>query len=117
MKSSKKPKNKLDFGEMVDDIERAHPYLGGRLSEFKIQHWKGLNSLTHSGVLQCSYSFVNGEMKKTFSESYHKTMLDFANRFSIVSLGDVGNITGDAKIMRTAMQLFNEHADVEQEKA
>ncbi len=114
LKSSRNPKNKLDFGEMVDDIERAKPYLDGRLSEFKVQHWKGLNSLTHSGVLQCGYSFVNGEMKKAFSESYHKTMLDFANRFSIVSLGDVGKITSDAKILRTTVQLFNEYADLEQ---
>ena len=112
LKSSIKPKNKLEFGEMVDDIERENPHLGGRLSAFKKHHWKGLNSLTHTGVLQCSYSFVNGEMKRIFPKSYDHTMLDFANRFSIGSLGDVGRITNDAEIIATAVQLINDTIEV-----
>ncbi|MFQ1763113.1 DUF6988 family protein [Aeromonas veronii] len=112
LKSSLNPTRKLDFDEMVKDVERVRPHLKGTLAEFKQNHWKGLNSLTHSGVMQCQYNFENGEMRKIFSETHSETLMDFSKRFAIGSLADVGKITNDIEVMKMASYLGREHLGI-----
>lgn len=112
LKSSKNPKNTLFFDEMVQDIERARPHLNGSLTKFKQSHWKGLNSLTHSGIMQCQYSFDNGEMRKILPETRSEMLMDFSNRFAIGSLADVGKITNDIEVMKMASYLGREHLGI-----
>lgn len=46
------------------------PHLNGTLSKFKENQWKGLNSLNHSGTMQFSYEFIDGEMRRRYSSDY-----------------------------------------------
>ena len=112
VKSRENPKNNIEFQEMISDIESEMPYLNGSISSFKKDHWKGLNSLTHSGVMQLSYQFSNGVMSKKFMSDFPKTILDFSERFAILSLGNVGKIVGDIELVKLHIELFEEHIGV-----
>ena len=105
VKSEIEPKKSIQFQEMVSDIESKMPHLNGSLNKFKDNHWKGLNSLTHSGIMQFSYEFNNGVMTKKFSKEYSKMLLDFSERFAISSLGDVGKISENINIIKCSIEL------------
>ena len=104
----KKDNVKITFQNMVSEIEAKMPHLNGTLSKFKNNHWKGLNNLTHSGTKQFSYEFINGEMIRKYSESYCQALLDFSERFAILSLGSLGKIVGDLNIINCYKELNNE---------
>jgi hypothetical protein len=108
VKSRVKPKDNIQFQEMITDIEAEMPYYNGNLSKFKQDHWKGLNSLTHSGIMQFSYQFKDGVMSKKHQANYSKTLLEFSERFAILSLGNVGKIVGDIEIVKTHIELAKE---------
>jgi hypothetical protein len=104
----KKDNVKLTFHKMISEIEANMPHLNGTLSKFKNNHWNGLNNLTHSGTKQFSYEFINGEMIRKYSNSYSQALLDFSERFSILSLGSLGKIVGDLNIVNCSIELTNE---------
>jgi hypothetical protein len=112
VKSTITPKNKMTFHEMISDIELEMPHLNGSLTEFKENHWKGLNSLTHSGIMQFSYEFVDGEMKRKYSSKYLQTLLNFSERFAISSLGSVGKIVENINIIKCSIKLSEERLGI-----
>ena len=109
VKSRVKPKNNIPFQEMISDIEKEMPHLNGSLSDFKKNHWKGLNGLTHSGTQQFKYQFNNGEMRRKYSDDYAETLLDFSKRLAIHSLGSLGKIVKSTKIIQCCINLSSEH--------
>ena len=112
VKSEINPKWDLKLHEMIDGIEIKMPHLNGTLRKFKKAHWKGLNSLTHSGVMQFSYEFVDGEMRRKYSSNLPNTLLDFSERFAISSLGSVGKIVGSVNIIKCSIKLSNERLGI-----
>lgn len=87
-------------------------HLNGDLRKFKEDHWKGLNSLIHSGTMQLSYEFVDGGMIKKHSSEYSQTLLDFSERFSISSLGNVGSIVENTNIIKSCIKLSKERLGI-----
>ncbi|QUI61194.1 hypothetical protein GSF04_01260 [Pseudoalteromonas sp. A22] len=82
-----------------------NPNLKGKLKQFKEEHWKGLNSLTHTGVMQLKrYSLA---FEQSGLETEIETILDFSNRMSISSLGDVGKITKNKAAMQVSIDLIS----------
>ena len=112
LKSEINPKWDLKFYEMIDAIEVENPNLNGALRKFKEAHWKGLNSLTHSGVMQFSYEFENGEMRKKYSNDLPNTLLNFSERFAISSLSNVGKIVGSTDIIKCSINLSRERLGI-----
>jgi hypothetical protein len=108
VKSRTKPKDNIQFQEMISDIETELPYYKDSISKFKEHHWKGLNSLTHSGVMQFSYQFKDGVMSKKYQADFSNTLLEFSERFAILSLGNVGKIVGDIEIVKLHIELAQE---------
>ncbi|HGF7235820.1 TPA: DUF5677 domain-containing protein, partial [Vibrio cholerae] len=105
VKSTVNKKRNIQFGEMVDDVEKMNPNLKGKLKQFKEEHWKGLNSLTHTGVMQLKrYSLA---FEQSGLETEIETILDFSNRMSISSLGDVGKITKNEAAMQASIDLIS----------
>ncbi|NOX75915.1 MAG: hypothetical protein GXP17_04730 [Gammaproteobacteria bacterium] len=99
IKSTIKPKKSIHLTEMINAIEKEMPHLNGALKKFKENHWKGLNSLTHSGIMQFSYTFSGGKMTKKYSSEYSNSILEFSERFAIMSLGEVGKIAENINII------------------
>jgi hypothetical protein len=112
IKSAINPKWELKFYEMIDAIEAKNPNLNGSLRRFKEAHWKGLNSLTHSGVMQFSYDFAGGEMRRKYSSDLPNTLLNFSERFAISSLGSVGKIVGSVDIIKCSINLSSERLGI-----
>lgn len=108
VKSRVNLKHEIRFQEMISDIEKEMPHLNGSLSDFKNNHWKGLNSLTHSGTKQLTYQFWNGEMRRKYPIDYAETLLDFAKTLSIHSLGSLGKIVENTKIIQCCVKLSDE---------
>ncbi|WP_233349558.1 DUF6988 family protein, partial [Vibrio cholerae] len=105
VKSTVNKKRNIQFSEMVDDVEKMNPNLKGKLKQFKEEHWKGLNSLTHTGVMQLKrYSLA---FEQSGLETEIETILDFSNRMSISSLGDVGKITKNEAAMQASIDLIS----------
>ncbi|MFT6920476.1 MAG: hypothetical protein ACJA2G_003126 [Cognaticolwellia sp.] len=104
----KKDKIKLKFKDFISQIETKMPHLNGTLSKFKSNHWDGLNSLTHSGAKQFSYEFTNEEMIRQYSDDYPQALLDFSERFAILSLHSLGIIIGDTNIINCYNKLTAE---------
>jgi hypothetical protein len=112
VKSGINPKWDLKFHEMIDGIEAKMPHLNGTLRKFKNDHWKGLNSLTHSGVMQFSYEFVDGKMRRKYPSGLPNTLLNFSERFAISSLGSLGKIVGSVNIIKCSIKLSNERLGI-----
>ena len=112
VKSKSNPKQDISFYEMIDDIEAKKPHLNGNLREFKKNHWKGLNSLTHSGIIHFRYEFVDSEMKRKYSSDFPNTLLNFSERFAITSLGSVGEIVGSIDIIKCCFKLSSERLGI-----
>jgi hypothetical protein len=112
IKSRLKPKDAIEFQEMISHIETEIPHLNGTLSTFKDAHWKGLNCLTHTGTMQLSYQFKDGVMQKKFETGYAQELLDFSERFAIASLGNVGKIVEDVAIGKLYIELARERLGI-----
>ncbi len=108
VKSTIKPKNDITFGEMVSQLEEAKPQLNGALLEFKKDHWKGLNSFTHAGVLQLIQFSQNQEKK----ENLLNDAIDFSNRFAIASLCGVGKILQSEDVLSKGINLLEKHCAI-----
>lgn len=94
----------IQFSEMIEELEKVSPNLNGTLTEFKNKHWKGLNSLTHSGVLQFKKYSTKYNDENINSEI--ATIRDFSNRMCIGSLSEVGVITSNYQIIQSSIELF-----------
>ncbi|EOV0048300.1 DUF5677 domain-containing protein [Vibrio vulnificus] len=101
VKSAIKPKNAINFQEMIADLESKKPHLNGSLQTFKDYHWKGLNSFTHSGTMQLMQ--FQGSLDVT--EEPESNTIDFANRFAISSLGSVGELLKDINVLKKHISL------------
>ncbi|WP_236733962.1 DUF6988 family protein [Aliivibrio fischeri] len=101
VKSRKKPKNQINFQEMVEDLESKKKHLNGSLQDFKDNHWKGLNSFTHSGLMQLSQ--FQGSPRG--AEANPESTIDFANRFAIQSLGNAGIIMKNVTMIKKSIHL------------
>lgn len=112
IKSEINPKWYIKFQEMIDAIEAKMPHLNGTLRKFNDDHWKGLNSFTHSGIMQFSYEFVDGEMRRKYSSDLPTTLLCFSERFAISSLGNVGKIVGSVDIIKCSIKLSHERLGI-----
>jgi hypothetical protein len=112
VKSEINPKWDLKFYEMIDAIELKNSNLNGSLRKFKEEHWKGLNSLTHSGAMQFSYEFSDGEMRRKYSNALPNTLLNFSERFAISSLRNVGKIVGSVDIIKCSINLSSERLGI-----
>nr|WP_255199928.1 hypothetical protein [Vibrio parahaemolyticus] len=88
---------------MIEDLEKASPNLNGALKKFKDNHWKGLNSLTHSGVLQLQRYSRLYNVENIDAEI--ATIIDFSNRMTISSLSEVGVITKNKDIIQSSIEL------------
>ncbi|EJE8536015.1 hypothetical protein M5226_004393 [Vibrio vulnificus] len=100
---SKTTGNSIQFYEMIEDLEKASPNLNGALKKFKDNHWKGLNSLTHSGVLQLQRYSSLYNVENIDAEI--ATIIDFSNRMTIGSLSEVGVITKNKDIIQSSIEL------------
>ena len=98
-----KVSSNMTFQEMINHIEDHNPEMKGSLSEFKRLHWKGLNSLTHSGASQFRNRVKGAEVKKTFSPEFVRELIVFSDRFSIASFVYLARISGNYKLMGKAI--------------
>lgn len=101
VKSASKPKNGINFQEMIADLESKKPNLNGSLQAFKDNHWKGLNSFTHSGAMQ----LMQFQGSRDATEDTGSNTIDFANRFAINSLGSVGELLKDINVLKKHISL------------
>jgi len=108
IKSTKRPGNKIWFSEIISELEDKNPNLNGKISEFKRNHWNGLNSLTHSGILQLTNSSGLIISRNRDDASYAQTILEFSERFAICSLGEVGKIVSSKDIIKCAIELADQ---------
>lgn len=111
IKSNKRPGKEIWFSEMISELEESKPNMAGKLSDFKKYHWKGLNSLTHSGIMQLSNS-SGLKVSTKDDETYTATILNFSERFAITSLCEVGKIVGRHEIIQCAIKLANERLNI-----
>lgn len=105
VKSSVNSRNSITLHEMIEQIEQAKPNLNGSLMKFKDIHWKGLNSLTHSGTMQLIGFSALENIHSASIEDREKTLIDFSNRFAISSLGNVGRLIESVEVLKTYISL------------
>jgi len=112
LKSRVHKRQNMTFQEMIDHIEIQNPALNGSLTKFKTDHWKGLNSLTHSGASQFRNRVKNGEIRKVFSGQLINEIIKFSDRFAIASFVYVSQILKDIDSMKNALALSKEKLNI-----
>jgi len=116
LKSRVHKSRNMTFQEMINHIEIQTPALNGSLTKFKTYHWKGLNSLTHSGASQFRNRVKNGEIRKVFSSQLINEIIKFSDRFAIASFVYVSQISKDIDSMKNALALSKEKLNISVEQ-
>ena len=113
LKSRRHPRKNMSFQEMIDNIESLTPNMDGKLSEFKKAHWRGLNSLTHSGALQFKNRIQGAEIGKAFAPGFVSDLTEFSSRFTIVSFVYLAFLSKNQELIENALAYSSEKLNIE----
>lgn len=95
-----KENNRLEFGQMVLEVEAAHK-LPAYFSEIKKHTWNGLNSLTHSGRIQLHRNFNGSSIQHCYDQEHINEAIEFATMLACMSYaglcGVATTINGELK--------------------
>lgn len=95
-----KTNGKLNFGDMVLEVEAAHE-LPAYFSEIKKYTWRGLNSITHSGAIQLHRNFSGSSIQHCYESEHINEAIEFSTMISCMSfaaLCDLAtNTTGEVE--------------------
>lgn len=79
-----KSNGKLNFGDMVLEVEAAHE-LPVYFSEIKNHTWSGLNSFTHSGAIQLHRNFGGSSIQHCYENDHINEAIEFSTMIACMS--------------------------------
>ncbi|MBU2591062.1 MAG: hypothetical protein KKC21_03470 [Nitrospinae bacterium] len=94
----KKDKLKIDFGDLIKDIEQQDGYQAGILSKVKAVNWKAMNSYTHSGFLQVVRRSKEKTIEPDYSEDEILEVLDNANAIGMLSAMQIASMADNYEL-------------------
>lgn len=88
-----KDKFKKQFHSMINDLEEKGKAKG--ISKQKIENWSGLNSLTHSGLLQINKRSDEHSITSNYDSGFILDTLLFANNYALLNAGELAKISNN----------------------
>ncbi len=90
----KKDKFKKQFNNIIKDLEKIKKAKG--LSKQKTDNWSGLNSLTHSGLLQINKRSDENSIISNYDNGFILETLLFANNYALLNAGELAKISNNS---------------------
>lgn len=87
-------KLKMEFAEMVADIELHEGYNVGVLSDVKMKSWRAMNDFTHGGPLQTMRRITEDSITSNYSDEEIQEVLAFSGAIGFLATSEIALLAG-----------------------
>lgn len=99
-----------EFGELIQDIERAIGYAQSPLSKLKKNSWKALNGFTHTGFYQVARRNSNEFTGPNYPEEEINQALALTGALGLIAASQLAGIASNQPLVQSTMTRMKEYA-------